>query len=152
MFFLLAQLCNSTSRNFHYEASDAICDNSQYWESSFSDMFCLNCIFVFNAAVKQLVSGSFLKHAVSAVAMAAHKFFFKSNQIFTVLVSLNSLQYRSMVASGGVRPRVLALGQHRSEETSQRRRAVGYTVSDMTGLGIELQILRMDSDIFKTTQ
>ena len=109
-------------------------------------------MFVINAAaVKQLASRSFLKYGVSAVAMAAHKFFFKSNQIFTVLVSLNSLQYRSMVASGGVRPRVLALGQHRSEETSQRWRAVGYTVSDLTGLGIEPQIFRIDSDICNTT-
>ena len=39
-------------------------------------MFCLNCIFIIDAAVKQLVSRSFLKHGVSAVAMAAHKFFF----------------------------------------------------------------------------
>ena len=56
-----------------------------------------------------------------------------------------------MVASGGVRPRVLALEQHRSEETSQRWRPVGYPMSDLSGLGIEPQILRMDSDIFKTT-
>ena len=62
-------------------------------------MFCLNCIFVIDAAaVKQWVSRSFLKYGVSAVAMAAHKFFVL-NQIFTVLVSLNSLQYQSMVAS-----------------------------------------------------
>ena len=113
-------------------------------------MFCLNCIFVIDAAaVKQLVSRSFLKYGVSAVAMAAHKLF--SNEIFTVLLSLNSLQYRSMVASGGVRPRVLALGQHRSEETSQRWRAVDYTVSDLTGLGTEPQIFRIDSDICNTT-
>ena len=92
----------------------------------------------------------FLKYGVSAVAMAAHKFFFL-NQIFTVLLSLYSLLYRSMVASGGVRPRVLALGQNRSEETSQRRRAVGYTVSNFTGLGTEPQIFRIDSDICNTT-
>ena len=120
-------------------------------------MFCLNCIFDIDAAaVKQLVSRSFLKYGVSAVAMAAHIFFFKPNQIFTVLVSLNSLQCRSMVASGGVRPGVLALGQHRSEETSQRWRAVGYTVSDLTGelnpnLGNEPQPFRIDSDICNTT-
>ena len=123
----------------------------QYWLSNFSDVFCLNCIFVIDTAVKQLVSRSFLKYGVSAVAMAAHKFFLKSNQIFTVLLSLNSLQYRSMIASGGVRPRVLALGQHRSDKTSQQWRAVGYTVSDLTGLGIEPQIFRNDSDICKTT-
>ena len=41
-------------------------------------MFCLNCIFVIvAAAVKQLVSRSFLKYGVSAVAMAAHKIFLK---------------------------------------------------------------------------
>ena len=110
----------------------------QYWSSNFSNVFRWNCIFVIDAAaVKQLVSRSFLKYGVSAVAMAAHNFFL--NQMKSaVLLSLNSLQYRSMVASaGGVRPRVLALGQHRSEETSQRWQAVGYTVSDLTGLGIE---------------
>ena len=53
----------------------------QYWLSNFSDVFCLNCIFVIDAAaVKQLASRSFLKYGVSAVAMAAHKFFFL-NQI-----------------------------------------------------------------------
>ena len=41
-----------------------------------SDAFCLNCIFVIDAAaVKQLVSRSFLNYGVSAVAVAAHKFF-----------------------------------------------------------------------------
>ena len=55
-----------------------------------------------------------------------------------------------MVASGGVRPRVLAQGQHRSEETLQRWRAVGYTVSDLIGLGIEPQVFRIDSDILNT--
>ena len=56
-----------------------------------------------------------------------------------------------MVASGGVRPRVLAFEQHRSEETSQQWRAVGYTVYDLIGLGIEPQIFRIDSDISNTT-
>ena len=64
-----------------------------------------------------------------------------------------------MVASGGVRPRVLAQGQHprvlaqgqhRSEETLQRWRAVGYAVSDLIGLGIEPQVFRIDSDIRNT--
>ena len=115
-------------------------------------MFCLNCIFAIDAAAeKQLVSRSFREHGVSAAAMAAHNFFFKSNQIFTVLLPLNSLQYRRMAACGGVRPRVLALWQHRSEETSQRWQAVGYTVSDLTGLVIEPQIFRIDSDICNTT-
>ena len=52
-------------------------------------MFCLNCIFVINAAaVKQLVSKSFLKYDVSAVAMAAHKLFFKSNLHCTPFIKL----------------------------------------------------------------
>ena len=64
-------------------------------------------------------------------------FFFESNQILIILVSLNSLLYRNVVASGRARPRGLAPGQRSSKETSQRLRAVGYTVSDLTGLGIE---------------
>ena len=48
----------------------------QYRKSRFFDVFCLNRIFVIDAAVKQLVSKSFLKHGVSAVALATHKFFF----------------------------------------------------------------------------
>ena len=55
-----------------------------------------------------------------------------------------------MAGSDGVRPRVQAQGQHRSEETSQRWRAVGYAVSDLTGLGIEPQVHRINSDIFNT--
>ena len=85
MFFLCAvQLPNLISRNFCYDAMQ------QYRYYNFSDVFCLNCNFVIDAAVKQFVSGSFLKYGVSAVTMAAHKLFLK-NQIFTALVSLNSL-------------------------------------------------------------
>ena len=62
----------------------------QYRYSNFSDVFCRNCNFVIDAAVKQLVSGGSLKYEVSAVTMAAHQFFFL-NQIFTVIVSLPSL-------------------------------------------------------------
>ena len=55
-------------------------------------MFCLNCIFVIDAAaVKQLVSRSFFKYGVSAVAiMAAHNFFFliKSNLHCTRFIKL----------------------------------------------------------------
>ena len=62
-----------------------------YRYSNFSHVFFLNCIFVIDAAVKQLVglSRSFLKYGVSAVTMAAHNLSFL-NQIFTVgqLVSL----------------------------------------------------------------
>ena len=93
----------------------------QYWLSNFSDVFCLNCIFVIDAAaVKQLVCRSFLKYAVFAVAMAAHEFFFISNQIFTVLVSFNSLQYQSVVASGGVRP-----ASQRLDNTGPKKRRSG---------------------------
>ena len=53
-----------------------------------------------------------------------------------------------MVASGRARPRGLAPGQRSSKETLQRLRAVGYTMSDVTGLGIESQTFRIDSEIF----
>ena len=75
-------------------------------------------------------------------------FFFKSNQILIIRVSLNSLLYRNVVASGRVRPRGLAPGQRSTKETSQQWLAVGYTVSDLTGLGIESQTFRIDSEIF----
>ena len=121
----------------------------QYRYSNFSDVFCLNCNFLINAAVKQLVSGSFLKYGVSAVTVAAHKIFLK-NQYFTVIVSLNSLWYCSVVASGGARPRGLTSGQRSYKETSQRWRAVGYSVSDLTGLEMEPQTFPIDSGIFNT--
>ena len=79
--------------------------------------------------------------------MAAHNFFL-SNQILIILVSLNSLLYRNVVASGRVRTRGLEPGQRSSKETSQRLQAVGYTVSDLTGLGIESQTFRINSEIF----
>ena len=40
-----------------------------------------------------------------------------------------------------------AIAERSSQETSQRQRTVGYTVSDLTGLGIEPQTFRIDSDI-----
>ena len=43
---------------------------------------------------------------------------------------------RKHVTSGEAHLRGLALGQLSFEETLQRRRAVGYTVSDLTGPGI----------------
>ena len=70
-FFCAVQLPNLISRNFYYDAMQ------QYRYSNFSDVFCLNCNFVIDAAVKPLVSGSFLKYGVSAVIMAAHKIFLK---------------------------------------------------------------------------
>ena len=54
-------------------------------------MFCLNCIFVIDAAaVKQLVSRKFLEYGVSTEAMAAHKCFFliKSNLHCTRFIKL----------------------------------------------------------------
>ena len=62
----------------------------QYRYSNFFDVFCLNCNYIIDAAVKQLVSGSSLKYEVSAATMAAHKIFLE-NQIFTVIVSFNWL-------------------------------------------------------------
>ena len=67
------------------------CDQ-QCRKSNFSDVFCLNCIFVIDATVKHLISKCFLNCGVSAETMAAHKhFFIKLNQIFIILVSLLSL-------------------------------------------------------------
>ena len=110
----------------------------QFRKSNFSDVFCLNCMFVIDATVKHLISRSFLKCGVFAVTMAAHNNFLKKlNQIFISLLSLHLLYYRNVVATGGARPLGLAPGQRRSEETSQRWRTVGYSVSDLTGLGIE---------------
>ena len=73
MFFRSVQLSNLISRNFYDHAMQ------QYRYFNFSDVFCLNYIFVIDAAVKQLVSRSFLKYGASAVTMAAHKSKKKSN-------------------------------------------------------------------------
>ena len=74
---------------FNLEKLSLRCDMQQYRRSNFSDVFCLNCIFVIGAAAeKQLVSTSFLKWGVSAVAMAAHKLFFL-NQIESFLYSFH---------------------------------------------------------------
>ena len=81
----------------------------------------------------------------------AQKFFIKSNQILIILVSLNSLLYRNVVASGRARPRGLAPGQRSSKETSQRLLAVGYTMSDLTGLGIESKPSASIAKSFNTT-
>ena len=48
------------------------------------------------------------------------------------------------VTSGGVHLRGLAPGQHSSEETSQRWRVVGDTVSDLTDPGFEPGTSRID--------
>ena len=49
---------------------------------------------------------------------------------------------RLRVTSSGAHLRGLARGQHSSEETSQRWRAVGDTVSNIAGPGIEPKIFR----------
>ena len=51
----------------------------------------------------------------------------------------------------GPTPRLIAPGQRSSEETLRRWRAVGYSASNSTGLRIDPQIFRIDSDIFNTT-
>ena len=78
------------------------------------------------------------------------KLFKKSNQTFILLVSLILQWYRSVVASVGARPHGLAPGQRSFEKTSQRWQTVGYTVSDLTGQGIEPKTFRIDIDIFNT--
>ena len=123
------------------------CYNTGTRKSNFSVVFCLK-YKVIDVAVKQLRSRSFLKCGVSAVTMAAHNIFLKIKQILIILVSLNSLLYRNVVASGRARPRGLAPGQRSTKETSQRLRAVGYTVSNLTGQRIESQTFRIDSEIF----
>ena len=123
----------------------------QYRYFNFSGVFCLNYIFIIDAAVKQLVSRSFLKYSASAVTNSRTQIFFKKSNLHCRPTRfINSLQYRRVVASGESRPGGLAPGQHSSKESSQWRRAVGYTVSDLTCLGIEPQTFRIDSDIFNT--
>ena len=75
MFCRSVQLSNLISRNFYYHAMQ------QYRYSNFSDVLCLNCIFVIDAAVKQLVSRSFPKYDVSAVTMAAHNIFVRKSNL-----------------------------------------------------------------------
>ena len=54
------------------------------------------------------------------------------------------------VTSGGAHLSGLAPGQHSSEDTSQRRRAVICTGSDLTDPGIEGRTYRTDGDAFRT--
>ena len=85
-FFCSVQLSNLILRNF-YGAMQ------QYRYSNFSDVFCLNCIFVINAVVKELVSRSFLRYGVPAfcsnygraqIRQDFLKLKNKSHQLFTV--------------------------------------------------------------------
>ena len=110
-FFCSVQLSNLFSRNFHYDAMQ----RNRY--SNFSDAFCLNCNVVIDAAVKQLVSIGISVHS-------AHNFFLKIESNLHCTLPPAVVPNQSMVASGGARPRGLAPGQHTSEETSQRWRAV----------------------------
>ena len=54
------------------------------------------------------------------------------------------------VTSGGTHLCGLGPGQHSCEETSQRWQAVGNTVFDLTGPGIESQTFRTDSVLLTT--
>ena len=54
------------------------------------------------------------------------------------------------VTSGGAHLRALAPGLRNSEETSQRWRVVGDSVSDLTGPGFAPQTSRTDSDVWTT--
>ena len=85
--------------------------------------------------------------------MAAQKHFFhkiESNLRYTRFITLAVVPKRGNEWRG---PTTLLIApvQHSSEETLQRWPAVGYNASDSTGLGIEPQIFRVDSDIFNTT-
>ena len=74
-----------------------------------------------------------------AVIVACQK-----NQIFIILAVL-----RLRVTNGSFfHPRDLAPGQPSSEETSQQWRAVGDTLSDLTGLRIEPYVSRTVVEAF----
>ena len=66
---------------------------------------------------------------------------FQKNQIFIILADVA----RERVTSGGVPVSCLVPGLHSFEETLKRWPAVGDTVSDLTGPGIEPQTYRTDS-------
>ena len=62
--------------------------------------------------------------------------------------SLQSRYYtQTCVTSGGAHLRGLAPGQRSSEETSQQRRAVDNSGSEITGPGIEPKTSRADSNV-----
>ena len=75
---------------------------------------------------------------------------FQSNLHYTRFITLAVVPKRGNKWQGPT-PRLIAPEQRSSAETFQRWRAVGYNASDSTGLGIEPQIFRIDSDIFNTT-
>ena len=51
------------------------------------------------------------------------------------------------VTSGGIHLRGLAPGQHSSEKISLEWLVIGETLSDLSGLGIEPQTSRTNSDV-----
>ena len=125
----------------------------QYRKSNFSYVFCLNCIFVIDATVKHILNRCFLKCVVSAVTTAAHKHFFykiESNLHYTRFITLAVVPKRGNEWRGAT-PRRIAPGHRSFEETLQWWQAVGYKASDSTGLRIEHQIFRIDSNIINTT-
>ena len=65
-----------------------------------------------------------------------------------ILYCIGEITPKRVPSGGTQRLRGLAPGQYRSEETSQRWRAVGDTVFDFTGPVVEPQISRTDSDVF----
>ena len=73
-------------------------------------------------------------------------FLINSNLDYTRFIKFVVVPKRGSEWQGPI-PRLSACATQR-KETSQRLRAVGYTVSDLTGLGIESQTFRIDSEIF----
>ena len=61
----------------------------------------------------------------------------KGKKCYKIFITLAVSRGRKRVTSGGIHLRVLAPGQHSSEETSQQWRTGGATVSDLTGVEIE---------------
>ena len=101
--------------------------------------------------VGQLIStvGAFLIRCICRNYGRTQYIFLKSNLHCSRFIKLAVVPKRGHEWRGPT-PRQLAPVQHSSEETSQRWRAVGYFVSDLTGQGIEPQTFGIDSDIFNT--
>ena len=59
-------------------------------------------------------------------------------------------KFSGSAPGSGTHLRDLAPGQHSSEETLQRWRAVGDTVSNLTNQGFKPQTSRTDSNVLKT--
>ena len=71
----------------------------------------------------------------------------KSNLHHTCAITRTRAITRKRVTSGGIHLHGFAPGQHSSEETTQRWRAVVEAVSNLTVTGIEPQTSRTDSDL-----